>query len=287
VTVGADRSGPSLGDQPLIELRGASKAFGHVVALEGASQSAFGGEVVALVGDNGAGKSTLVKVLSGVHVMDSGELFFDGRPVSITSPRAARDLGIATVYQDLALVEPLDIAANMYLGRPLTRAGFVDRRAMVNGAADLLKELRIRLPSVRVPVGTLSGGQRQAVAIARAILQRGRVIIMDEPTAALGVRETQHVEEIIAELRRSGRAVILVSHDLEFVFRVADAIEVLRLGRVQGVRRRDQTTREEIVSLITGLRQTSGEATTGSGPGVIDGHDTGATTGGASVGLGA
>jgi ABC-type sugar transport system ATPase subunit len=256
----AGRLGVAANDQPLLELRDASKAFGHVVALEHASISAHQGKVIALVGDNGAGKSTLVKVLSGVHPMDSGELFFDGRRVSINNPRDARDLGIATVFQDLALVEALDVAANMYLGRPLKRGIFVDRSAMVDGAADLLGELRIRVPSVRVPVGTLSGGQRQGVAIARAILQRGRVIIMDEPTAALGVRETQHVEQIISELRHSGRAVILVSHDLEFVFRVADVIEVLRLGRVQGTRRRDETTREEIVGLITGLHLYQGAA---------------------------
>jgi len=243
------------GRQPILELRDASKAFGYVVALNHAYVAAYPGEVVALVGDNGAGKSTMVKVLAGIYPMDAGELAFEGQPVSIGNPKDAQNLGIATVFQDLALVEALDVAANMYLGRPLKRSIFVDRAAMVEGAADLLRELRIRLPSVRIPVGALSGGQRQGVAIARAILQRGRVIIMDEPTAALGVRETQHVEEIIQELRRSGRAIILVSHDLEFVFRVADTIEVLRLGSVRGVRRRAETTREEIVGLITGLVQ--------------------------------
>jgi ABC-type sugar transport system ATPase subunit len=240
-------------DRPLLELRDASKAFGYVVALQNASLSAYAGEVVALVGDNGAGKSTLVKVLSGIHPMDSGELYIDGKLASIGNPRDAQDLGISTVFQDLALVEALDVAANIYLGKPLKRGPFVNRGAMIDGAADLLKELRIRVPSVRVPVGTLSGGQRQGVAIARSVLRQGRVIIMDEPTAALGVRETRHVEEIIAGLRSSGHAIILVSHDLELVFRTADRIEVLRLGRVQGVRQRTATTREEIVGLITGL----------------------------------
>ena len=173
-----------------------SKSFGYVVALDQASIAAVPGEVIAIVGDNGAGKSTMVKVLSGIYPMDSGEIYFEGQRVSVNNPRDAQNLGIATVFQDLALVEALDVAANMYLGRPLKRSIFVDRRAMVEGAADLLRELRIRVPSVRVPVGSLSGGQRQGVAIARAILQRGRVILMDEPTAALGVRETQHVEEI-------------------------------------------------------------------------------------------
>jgi ABC-type sugar transport system ATPase subunit len=239
--------------RPIIELGNASKAFGHVVALEQASLAAYNGEVVAVVGDNGAGKSTMVKVLSGVYPMDSGELLVEGQSVILNSPRDAQALGISTVFQDLALVEALDIAANMYLGRTLRRGPFVDRPAMLDGAADLLRDLRIRVPSVRTAVGALSGGQRQGVAVARAVLQRGRVIIMDEPTAALGVRETSQVEEIIGELRGRGRAVILVSHDLELVLRVADRIEVMRLGRVQGVRRRDETTREEIIGLITGL----------------------------------
>jgi ABC-type sugar transport system ATPase subunit len=244
---------PSAADPPVLEIRDASKAFGQVVALDHASLVAYSGEVIAVVGDNGAGKSTMVKLLSGVHAMDSGEVLIDGEPVSIGSPANAQRLGISSVFQDLALVEVLDIAANIYLGRPLRRGIFVDRRRMIERSADLLRELKIRVPSVRVPVGTLSGGQRQGVAIARAVLQRGRVIVMDEPTAALGVRETQHVEEIIAELRASGRAVVLVSHDLELVFRVADRIQVMRLGRVQGVRGRANATREEIVGLITGL----------------------------------
>ncbi len=243
----------SASDHPLLELRNASKAFGHVIALENSSLSAYAGSVVALVGDNGAGKSTMVKLLSGVHRMDSGELFVDGRPVTIDSPSDAQGLGISTVFQDLALVEALDIAANVYLGRPIKRGLFVNRAAMLEGAADLLRDLRIRVPSVRVPVGSLSGGQRQGVAIARSVLQQGRVIVMDEPTAALGVRETRHVEEIITELRNSGKAVVLISHDLELVFRMADRIEVLRLGKVQGVRNTNSTTREEIVGLITGL----------------------------------
>jgi ABC-type sugar transport system ATPase subunit len=260
------RSASVADDRPRVQLRNASKAFGYVIALQDASLTAYGGEVLALVGDNGAGKSTLVKVLSGIHAMDSGELSVDGQAVSISSPRDAQQLGISTVFQDLALVEALDVAANIYLGKPLKRGPFVDRRAMIEGAADLLRELRIRVPSVRVPVGTLSGGQRQGVAIARSVLRQGRVIIMDEPTAALGVRETRHVEEIIAELRSSGHAIILVSHDLELVFRVADRIEVLRLGRVQGVRHRAATTREEIVALITGIRNESGNSGDAAGP---------------------
>lgn len=250
--------------EPVLELRSASKAFGHVVALDGASLLAHRGEILALVGDNGAGKSTLVKLLSGVHTMDSGELLIEGRAVTIKNPKDAQSQGISAVFQDLALVEVLDVAANMFLGRPRTRGPFVDRRRMIDEAADLLQALRIRLPSVRVPVGALSGGQRQGVAIARAVLQQGRIIVMDEPTAALGVRETRQVEEIISGLSQSGRAVLVVSHDLELVFRIADRIQVMRLGRVQGIRSREATTREEIVGLITGLLGQVSSTSTGS-----------------------
>jgi ABC-type sugar transport system ATPase subunit len=234
-------------------VRDVSKAFGHVVALDKAWLVSYPGEVLALVGDNGAGKTTMVKILAGVHRMDAGELLIDGIRVELTGPARARELGIATVFQDLSLVECLDIAANMYLGRPPRRWGFfVDRRRMVDGAADLLHELKIRLASVQIPVGALSGGQRQAVAIARAILQQGRVMLMDEPTAALGVRETQQVLDLVSQLRARGAAIILVSHNLENVFQIADRIQVMRLGRVQGVRRIDQTDRNEIVGMITG-----------------------------------
>jgi ABC-type sugar transport system ATPase subunit len=237
-----------------LEMRDGSKAFGHVVALDRVSLACQRAEVLAIVGDNGAGKSTMVKVLAGVHQLDSGQLLIDGAPVKVSSPAQARALGISTVFQDLALVECLDIAANMYLGSPLTKhRWFVDRAAMIEGAADMLRDLRVRISSVRVPVGVLSGGQRQGVALARAVHQRGDIILMDEPTAALGVRETAQVLDMIDELRARGKAVILVSHDLEFVFSVADRIQVMRLGRVQGVRDRAQTNRAEIVGLITGI----------------------------------
>ncbi|MHB8589710.1 MAG: ATP-binding cassette domain-containing protein [Candidatus Dormibacteraceae bacterium] len=238
---------------PVIQLRDASKAFGQVVALDGASLVAYAGEVLALVGDNGAGKSTIVKILAGVHHMDSGELLIDGEQTQLGSPSQARALGIATVFQDLSLVECLDIADNMYLGRPPRRWGFlIDRSKMVEGAADILQQLKVHIASVQIPVAALSGGQRQAVALARAVLQGGRVMLMDEPTAALGVRETKQVLDLVSQLRSRGAAVILVSHNLEAVFDVADRIQVMRLGRVQGVRRLDQTDRNEIVGLITG-----------------------------------
>lgn len=238
---------------PILELRGATKVYGHVVALDGVNLEAYPGRVLAIVGDNGAGKSTLLKVLAGVHQMDSGELRFNGEPTSIASPAAAQALGIATVFQNLALVECLDVAANMYLGTPIRRAWFfADRGKMIEGAADVLRGLRIRIPSVRVPVGVLSGGQRQGVAIARAVRAKSSVVLMDEPTAALGYRETQQVLEVIRGLRDSGKAVIIISHDLELVFSVADEILVMRLGRVTGVRQRMDVSRDDIVSMITG-----------------------------------
>lgn len=238
---------------PALELRHVSKAFGHVVALNDVSLSFHRGEVSVIVGDNGAGKSTMMKVLSGVYPVDSGELLIEGKPTALDSPAKARDHGIAVVFQNLALVECLDVAENMYLGRQIKKWGiFADKKAMIDAAADTLTELKVRLPSVRVPVGVLSGGQRQGVAIARAVQQDTPIILLDEPTAALGYRETQQVITIIRQLRDAGKAVVLVSHDLSMVFDVADSISVMRLGRVQGVRRRASADRNEIVGLITG-----------------------------------
>ncbi|MCX5515774.1 ATP-binding cassette domain-containing protein [Kaistia algarum] len=238
---------------PALELRHVSKAFGHVVALDDVSLRFERGEVSVIVGDNGAGKSTMMKVLSGVYPVDSGELCIDGKPTYMANPATARAHGIAAVFQNLALVECLDVAENMYLGRQLRKWGiFADKKAMIDGAADTLTELKVRLPSVRVPVGILSGGQRQGIAIARAVQQNTPIVLLDEPTAALGYRETQQVITIIRQLREAGKAVVLVSHDLSMVFDVADTIQVMRLGRVQGVRRRAVADRNEIIGLITG-----------------------------------
>ncbi len=238
---------------PALELRHVSKAFGHVVALNDVSLSFQRGEVSVIVGDNGAGKSTMMKVLSGVYPVDSGELLIGGDATTLNSPAKAREHGIAVVFQNLALVECLDVAENMYLGRQIRKWGiFADKKAMIDQAADTLTELKVRLPSVRVPVGVLSGGQRQGVAIARAVQQDTPIVLLDEPTAALGYRETQQVITIIQQLRDAGKAVVLVSHDLSMVFDVADVIQVMRLGRVQGVRRRAAADRNEIVGLITG-----------------------------------
>ncbi len=243
---------PTHTEAPSLRVVGVSKAFGHVQALKDASLEAWASEVVALVGDNGAGKSTLVKVIAGLYRPDTGHVEVGETPVRFNSPRDALDAGISTVFQDLALVEVLDVATNMFLGRLPVRGPFVDESRKYNEAADHLQALKIRMPSVRIPVGMLSGGQRQAVAVARAVIQGSQIIMMDEPTAALGVRETAQVLDVVRELRAQGRTLIIISHDLETVFRVADSIQVMRLGRRVGVRRTDQTTRQEIVGLITG-----------------------------------
>jgi ABC-type sugar transport system ATPase subunit len=253
---------PPGADSPRAELRieHAWKSFGHVSAVRDVSLQVQGGEVLAIVGDNGAGKSTLVKLLSGVYPLDSGELYVDGERIEKADPRRARSHGVSTVFQDLAIVETLDIAANMFLGQPLRRFGvFAARKQMLAQSAEILRDLKVRIPSVRVPAGELSGGQRQGVAIARAVRQDNPIILMDEPTAALGVRETAQVAEIIRTLKSRGKAVILVCHDLEFIFEVADRIHVLRLGATQGVRTVADTDRSEIVALITGAMAADGE----------------------------
>jgi ABC-type sugar transport system ATPase subunit len=241
------------GALPYVSARGLSKRFMHVVALDEVDLDIFAGEILALVGDNGAGKSTLIKILSGVHQPDRGEISVGGRPTRLGDPQQARALGIATVFQDLALVDMRDVAANLFLGREPTKwRWFVDRAAMLAEARRTLTDLRVRMPSLTVEVGQLSGGQRQSVAIGRAISQRGRIIIMDEPTAALGVKESRKVLDLILRLRESGAGVLVISHNMRQVFSIADRIAVLRHGRQVGVRRRAETTPDEIVKMIVG-----------------------------------
>jgi ABC-type sugar transport system ATPase subunit len=242
----------STNGQPLLEARGLWKAFGHVQALADVDFTVEQDEVVALVGDNGAGKSTLIKTLCGALKPDGGEMYIDGEPVDITTPREAQALGIAVVYQDLALVELLDIAHNVFLSRVPTRFWRVDRRRMARETQAVLARLSIDVPSVRSQVRLLSGGQRQAVAIARAVHQGGRLMIMDEPTAALGVKEQARVLQLIQDLKQHGIAVLVTSHNLEHVFSVADRIVVLRGGRIVGSRRKSETTHSEIVHMIVG-----------------------------------
>jgi ABC-type sugar transport system ATPase subunit len=237
---------------PLLEARGISKSFLHVQALDNVDFRVEPGEVVALVGDNGAGKSTLMRTLCGAYQPDAGSIVFDGRPVTLRAPRDAIALGIAVVYQDLALVDHRDVASNVFLGREPTRGAAVDKPRMVREAREVLNNLKVTIPSVQTLVGLLSGGQRQAVAIARAVHQGGRLIFMDEPTAALGVREQAKVLRLIEDLRSQGTAVVVVSHNLQHVFSIADRIVVLRGGRNAGERIKAETTPEDIVRLIVG-----------------------------------
>jgi D-xylose transport system ATP-binding protein len=236
-----------------------SKAFGANQALTRVDFEVGAGEVVALVGDNGAGKSTLVKAIAGVQLADEGTFYFNGAEMKITSPQDAARLGIATVYQDLALCDNLDVVANLYLGRELFPKGiaraayFLDETAMEKSALALLDSLSVTtIKDVREPVGSLSGGQRQAVAIARSLLGNPCVVLLDEPTAALGVSQTEQVLELIARLRERGLGVVIISHNLENVFAVADRIIVLRLGRREATFDIGGVRREEVVAAITG-----------------------------------
>ncbi|MCZ4507628.1 MULTISPECIES: ATP-binding cassette domain-containing protein [unclassified Streptomyces] len=237
---------------PVLALRGVSKRFGAVQALTDVELEVHAGEVVALVGDNGAGKSTLVKTIAGVHPIDEGVIEWDGRTVQINKPHDAQHLGIATVYQDLALCDNIDVVGNLYLGRELKKRGILDEVEMERRSRELLQTLSIRIPSVRIPIASLSGGQRQTVAIARSMLGAPKLVILDEPTAALGVEQTAQVLDLVERLRERGHAVLLISHNMADVKAVADKVAVLRLGRNNGVFEVKTTSQEEIISAITG-----------------------------------
>ena len=237
----------------VLELTGVSKTFGAVQALKDIDFDVHAGEVVALVGDNGAGKSTLIKGLAGVQPYDSGSVRFDGQEVVLHTPRQAAALGIEVVYQDLALSDNLDIVQNMFLGREETKWGTFDEGLMEKEASDTLRSLSVRtVKSVRQKVSSLSGGQRQTVAIARAVLKKARVVILDEPTAALGLRESRRVLDLIRRLRDSGHGVIVVSHAMDHVMEIADRAAVMRRGRKVGEVAPQPDNRQEIVSLIVG-----------------------------------
>ena len=244
--------------EPLIQMCGIAKAFGAVQALRGADLSLWPGEVLGLVGDNAAGKSTLMKVLTGVHRPDGGEILFEGRSVAFHSPRDSRALGIEMIYQNLALAQNLDVVANVFLGREYTRTvvpGLVqrlDEPRMQTETRQLLERLRINITSVRTNVERMSGGQQQAVAIARAVAFQARVVIMDEPTASLAVKEVGKVLDLIAQLRARGVSVILISHRLQDVFTVADRIMVLRSGQCVAERMIHDATMDEVVKYIVG-----------------------------------
>ena len=248
---GGRREAPST--SPILELRGVSKHFGAVQALFEVDFHVASGEVMALVGDNGAGKSTLIKCVAGIHTPDSGEILFDGKPVHISSPKDAAKLGIEIVYQDLALCDNLDVVQNMYLGREerdwLWR---LKEPLMEQRTAETLRSLSVTtIRSIRQPVASLSGGQRQSVAVAKAVQWNSKVVILDEPTAALGVAQTRQVLDLVKRLADQGLAVVLISHNLNDVFEVATRITVLRLGRDVGVYDREKTTQQEIVQAIT------------------------------------
>lgn len=244
-------SAPDRPRDEVLNLRGISKSFGSVNALTEVDLDVAAGEVVAVVGDNGAGKSTLVKVLAGVHRADAGEIRMNSEPVEITEPRVAISLGVATVFQDLALCENLDVVENLFLGREMSPARLNEVEMEVRSWG-LLRELSARIPTVRIPVASLSGGQRQTVAIARSLLGDPTLIVLDEPTAALGVAQTAEVLSLIERLRERKLAVIMVSHNMEDVRAVADRVVVLRLGKNNGVFDIDSVSSEDIVAAITG-----------------------------------
>jgi len=262
---------PPVTDTPLLEIRGLSKTFGSVQALTEVDFEVRVGEVMALVGDNGAGKSTLIKCIAGIHGYDSGEIVFDGKPVTIHGPKDAARLGIEVVYQDLALCDNLDVVQNMYLGREERDWLFrLKEPLMEQRTTETLRGLAVTtIRSIRQPVASLSGGQRQSVAVAKAVQWNSRLVILDEPTAALGVAQTRQVLELVKRLAEQGLAVILVSHNLHDIFEVATRITVLRLGRDVGVYDRATTTQQEVVSAITagiptkvaGMAETAGDVT--------------------------
>jgi D-xylose transport system ATP-binding protein len=241
---------------PLLELRGISKRFGAVQALTDVAFDVHAQEVVALVGDNGAGKSTLIKIISGIYPADEGTFLWEGRPVSIRTPNDSASLGIATVYQDLALCDNLDVVGNLFLGREDARPGgplgVMDEVAMETRAVEVLRRLSVKIPNVRIPIAALSGGQRQSVAVARSVMWKNRVVFLDEPTAALGVAQTKEVLELVKRLREEGHGVVIISHNMADVFEVADRICVLRLGRRVGTYDARKVSREQLVGLMTG-----------------------------------
>ncbi|HKO38730.1 MAG TPA: ATP-binding cassette domain-containing protein [Solirubrobacterales bacterium] len=244
---------------PLLELEGVSKRFGPVQALDRVDFAVSAGEVVGLVGDNGAGKSTLVKAIAGINPPDAGMIRFEGEEVRISKPQDATALGIATVYQDLALCDNLDVVANLFLGREQISPGpgrasrQLDEVKMEHETADLLSNLAVTIPSLRSEVGTLSGGQRQQVAVARSLLGDPKVVLLDEPTAALGVPQTKQVLELIRRLRERKLGVVVISHNLADVFAIADRVFVLRLGQAAGEFQAEEATEEHVIAAITGI----------------------------------
>jgi D-xylose transport system ATP-binding protein len=255
---------PEKSQVPVLEMHGISKRFGAVQALSGVDFEVYAGEVVGLVGDNGAGKSTLIKCISGINPIDEGEIFFEGQKVVLNGPQDAARLGIETVYQDLALCDNLDVVANLFLGREKMDSwgpvrGPIDEIGMEKRAIEVLTGLSVSIPSVRTRIASLSGGQRQSVAVARAVMWNSKLVLLDEPTAALGVAQSHQVKDLIRRLRDQGLAVVVISHNLADVFEVVDRITVLRLGKRVGTFVTTATNSEQIVSAITGAEFGMGE----------------------------
>lgn len=259
------RNDPST--MPLVEMRDISIAFGGIKAVDHAYADLYPGEVVGLLGHNGAGKSTLIKILSGAYPRDSGTIFVDGEEATITNPRDAKEYGIETIYQTLALADNVDTAANLFLGREiLTRWGTLDDAAMESEARKVMGRLNPRFVKFKDPVKALSGGQRQSVAIARAILFNARILIMDEPTAALGPEETAQVAELILQLKKDGIGIFLISHDIEDVFELADRVVVMKNGQIVGAAKTDDVTKDEVLGMIIAGKCPEGAVP---GPGAI------------------
>jgi fructose transport system ATP-binding protein len=247
---------------PILRAHGLTKRYGHVTALDGADFEVYAGEILAVIGDNGAGKSTLIKILSGAVIPDKGELYLNGQPVHFNSPIDARKAGIETVYQNLAVAPALTITENLFLGRELRRPGFLgrvlrvlDKRKMHEQAEGYMQDLKFRIPSIRQPVETLSGGQAQGVAVARSAAFASKVVIMDEPTAALGVKESGMVLDLIRKIRERGLPIILISHNMPHVFELADRIHIQRLGRRIAVVRPDEYSMSDVVAIMTGAKE--------------------------------
>ncbi len=240
--------------QPILEVDGITKRFGGVTAVDNVSFPVYRGEVLGLLGDNGAGKSTVIKMICGVYQADAGEIRFEGKKLENHNPKQARDIGIETVFQDLALVDPLDIPSNIFLGRELRTGpfGFLNKKKMAEESLKLLQRLKINIPDLSSSVLSLSGGQRQAIAIARNVYWNAKMVIMDEPTAALGVRERSNVLEIIRTLREQGVTIILISHNMDDVFAVTDRMVIMRRGQKKAELVTKETTKEHVVGIITG-----------------------------------
>lgn len=243
-----------MAEEPLIRMRDIYKKFGGVQALENVDFDLGYHEIVGLVGDNGAGKSTLIEILSGVYRYDRGEIFLEGGKVDIRTPKDAKELGIETVHQDLGLVDNLNVAKNMFLGKEPTKFGLLNKRYMERESQRILGELRIEISSVRSTVRNLSGGQRKAIAVGKAVYTKPRIVIMDEPTAALAVKETEEVLKLIIQLKEKGLSVVFISHVLQEIFSATDRIVVLRSGKKVGDKKTEETNMEEIIRLMVGTR---------------------------------